>query len=662
MPTSNRVPEWADRFIRSGVALGLGAVGTLLAIRGWGPDVMSDPVQRRALLSIAAPSLVFVLVLLPRSTPGWFRYVARVSVVVALPVATWSNAGRAYGLLTGIGLVVAQSALLDRWSPGAAGATGTGSAAMALAAVAAAQVVCLLGGAEAGLPLVVAGGVLLLVGAVRPALLAPLDRLVGAAAGWAAQVVRAARRSSRSAWAASMRSAARLRGGWRWASSAIVRAVDRGLGHPTARPGVSGIVIAACVGLVLRLAATTVNASVPLPADGRDPSRYVDLGRLIVDGQGMIEGGRLTTYWPPGYPAFVALWIRVQELLGVGSLRFWVGVGQSLLAAGAVLAVGLVVRRRVDAATGLVAAVLLAVWPNMVLGTATVMTEGLFTPLYAVGVVVLLWDPVPRWRALVMSSLLFGVATLTRPAGATAVVAAVVVASWTRRGRPRSAIAAAAVTATVFVAVLVPWLVYTQREVGTPVLSSFAGYNLCMGNSDGATGEFVPELCRPRPGESPEEADGRLRSEAIDWIVRHPERQPGLLARRAFETAIVDLHAVYDMPGPGYEGWLPLGVAVVVLQGWWIAALYLGARGGWEQRRDPFHRQALLMWGAVLVLPMLTIGDSRFHDAFVPFVAICVADRVVHLVRRSRSVANRTSGGPSAPVWSARPKAPVSQA
>lgn len=406
-------------------------------------------------------------------------------------------------------------------------------------------------------------------------------------------------------------------------------ALARLRGHFRQSSSLGRVIEAGVVAFGVRLLFVLANSWVPQPRDtGTDPGNYVDLAYGISAGQGMWRDGSLTVSWPPVYPYFIAFWIQVDQFVKVGSLRFWVGLGQSALAASVVVAIGLLVRRRMNPRSGVAAAFVLALWPNQVIGAGVIMTEGVATPLYAFGVVVLLWSPRPSLQAAAAGGALFGFAVLTRPSTLAAVFVAAGLTIWLLRPFWKRALLTAGTVVGAFFLVLSPWLMYTQATVGTPVLSSFTGYNLCMGNADDTTAEFNPDRCKSPPNSDTIAEDKRMRDEAIRWIAENPERQPLLILKRAGATMVADIYSVYNMPAPSYESPIPMVPVVLVTQLWWFVALYLAARGLWDNRRSKFVRSAATMWGAALIGPLATIGHIRFHDAVVPFLAICVGARI----------------------------------
>lgn len=422
--------------------------------------------------------------------------------------------------------------------------------------------------------------------------------------------------------------------------------VDEQSVQPITRRRILGLGAAA---VAVRLVAALINGGVPLAEDGRIPGMYVGVARSIADGRGIQLDGTPFTLWPPGYPIFVSLWVKFDSVVPLSTLRFWVGAGQALLAGAMVVAVGWLVARRLGGAVAVVAAALLAFWPNQVIGTSMVMTEGLFTPLYALGVVALLWRSRPRWYELAASGLAFGAAIAVRPTGIFAPLVAIVLVMWIYRNEWRRAVLGVVTLAVSALLLPAPWLVHTNQTVGSPVISTYNGYNLCMGNADAANGQFQPDRCRPLASESDLEADQRVGSEAVEWIVANPARQPELVLRRVAGTFLSDLYATFELPGDGnYAGPLPFWLLIGVSQVWWMAALYLTARGWWRGCRNGFVAAATVLWLTPLVPVLITIGDERFHDPMIPLMAICSAIWIVTKVDRARSAPDG-QGGPDRP-------------
>ena len=228
------------------------------------------------------------------------------------------------------------------------------------------------------------------------------------------------------------------------------------------------------------------------PVGLHDPGLYRFVADRLAAGEGYGFAEGPTAYYPIGYPA----------LLGGAFLvtpRSWeTGVVVAVNVAcqvGATALVYLITRRVLGGRGGpaLVAAGLVALWPNLVFNSAVALTESLFVVLLLGSVAVLVagpWDgPGPGPGRLVVAGVLSGLAALVRPVslpilGALLVAWLVAGVGW------RRALARTAVVTVAAVAVLVPWVVRNARVVDAAVLSTNTGDNLCMSRRVGGTGAF----------------------------------------------------------------------------------------------------------------------------------------------------------------------------
>lgn len=130
-----------------------------------------------------------------------------------------------------------------------------------------------------------------------------------------------------------------------------------------------------------------------------DPVIYLDSGASIAAGDGYTSLlGLPTAYYPPGYPFFVGLVQRGSDVIGLGDqVVMVIGVLQALL--GGVAAAALVVAGsqlsggRRGLRIGVIAGLVLAIWPNLVMHAPLVLSETLFLAAFCV----LLAAVVARW-------------------------------------------------------------------------------------------------------------------------------------------------------------------------------------------------------------------------------------------------------------------------
>ncbi|MBA2496818.1 MAG: hypothetical protein H0V33_06935 [Acidimicrobiia bacterium] len=274
-------------------------------------------------------------------------------------------------------------------------------------------------------------------------------------------------------------------------------------------------------------------------------------------GNGYRLDGQASAYYPPGYALALGALFWLADLTPVTDdmhtgLVAGLNVGCQLVA---VLATFAVARRLVPgrrgAIAGLLAAALVALWPNLIFHTSVVLTESLFLALLLGTMFVAVSGPwgsgrVPPAR-LVTVGLLFGAATLVRPISVP--VLGALVLGWLVAGAGwRRALGRLAVVTGCTVAVLAPWVVRNAVVMDAVVLSTNTGDNLCMSRRVGGSGgfEFPNERCSrgpfdtlPRPAlEAQRDAHGRRL--ALAFVVDHPAEEARLWFRRAQVTFDAD--------------------------------------------------------------------------------------------------------------------------
>lgn len=209
-----------------------------------------------------------------------------------------------------------------------------------------------------------------------------------------------------------------------------------------------------------------------------DPDGYVALAEGLRDGRGFVASGSATAFRPPLYPLLLA------PAIGVLGRTLGIAVVQ-LLAGLAVVRGTEVLGRRWGLGRGaIVAAVVVAVEPLLVLYTAHPMTEVVFAAL-VVGL--LLAIDLVRSRPTALGAFVVGVAfgltALCRPTiwafGALAVLALLA-----RRPRGWPDVRRAAAVLGGVSLVVLPWLVRNTVVLGRPVvMTTHGGYTLLLANN-----------------------------------------------------------------------------------------------------------------------------------------------------------------------------------
>jgi 4-amino-4-deoxy-L-arabinose transferase-like glycosyltransferase len=277
------------------------------------------------------------------------------------------------------------------------------------------------------------------------------------------------------------------------------------------------IIVAAAVLRALWVAAVPVE-----PVS--DSARYDFFAQRLAAGLGYTESdGRATAYWPVGPSLLYSLGYRLTG--GDTPARFHAPAAINLVLGVAAVALAIVLGRRwVGARAALAGGWLLALWPSQI-QFVTVLNSELPMVFFLLLAAVVWWPAMRRpaaWhgRALV-AGVCLAAAAYMRPTAL--LLPAVVCLPGLAYGPRRLASAAGGVVmVAALVAVLLPWSLRNQRELGDFVLiSTNGGVNFWMGNNPDAWGGYMSPPARHEYASEPERDRG-LRAEALAYIRAEP--------------------------------------------------------------------------------------------------------------------------------------------
>lgn len=400
------------------------------------------------------------------------------------------------------------------------------------------------------------------------------------------------------------------------------------------------IVVAAAFGL--RLAWALYARGEP-PVDwffSGDQYSYYHYGSEIAEGRGYIGyiTGEATAYYPIGYPAllgalyFVVLHTPIPDDLLLATALFHVVLGT------ASVALTFVVGRAIAGyRVGLLAAVAMALFPNVIYQVATVQLETTFIFLVLACLAVIVthdWSTgPPSLRRLVAFGAVLGGTVLVRPFVAVLLVGLAsallaVGAGW------RRATAAVAVPVAAVVLISTPWAIRNAVQLDAFVPSSTnMGDTLCIDRNLDAKGGFrfadhdgcvdpgLPEVPRNR---------GNTKK-AIEFVLEHPERELLQIVRRAkfmFRDDHDGIVAVQTLGGGAFLSERVVDVAVPLADWYFYVVLALSVAGlpaFAAQRRRPERLIVASGLVGLLVIPLLLWGNPRFHLPLAPFMALSAA-------------------------------------
>ena len=418
------------------------------------------------------------------------------------------------------------------------------------------------------------------------------------------------------------------------------------------RRWVAGAALVA-LALVLRLGVVGATLDYEPRTDDRDFDRH---GLAIAQDGGYPPSiaagdGGASAYRAPAYPYLVGAVYAVTGSPGERTRFAAARVVGAVLGAATVALIGLLALLLLGPAAALVAAGLAAVYPPLLVPSASLLSEALFLPLVLAAVLAVLMHRRAgqglRW--VIAAGVLAGLVTLTRPNGLLMVaplVAALWLAPGPRAGRGREVAVLVACAALV----IAPWTARNavRFDAFVPVTTQ-SGYGLAgtyneTSRDAGAVpagwrpAAFVPELAPVLrdPALDEREVSRELGARAREFI----EDDPGYVGRVAYWNVRRALHLV---PGPfaferlvwaDYDVGRGLSDASVVAF-WLLAMAALAGVATGVARRVPWWVWAVPV---LLIVPALFIATTmRYRLPADPFLLVVAAGAVVALAERRRA-------------------------
>jgi 4-amino-4-deoxy-L-arabinose transferase-like glycosyltransferase len=378
-----------------------------------------------------------------------------------------------------------------------------------------------------------------------------------------------------------------------------------------------------------------------------DAADYWRLAASIAGGHGfgvshVAPGGGPTALRPPAFPLLLALVVLIAgKHVLVARL-----LGAVLGAVTAVLVAVLVRQLGGDHVRSLIAGLIAAAFPAMVIASTSLMSEVLFVPV-SLGVIVAaleyrrgnaLWLPV--------SGLLLGVATLTRPVGAVLVLPVVLI-TWRRTSTAPRRWSLAAIAAAL---ALAPCLAWEIRDIevlhATVPLTTQSGYllsgtyNATAAHARSQPGAWIvpsqdPAIAR-LVASHPQAGEVRLSGDLERAALRYASSHPGYIA-----TVIAhNLLRLFDLTGLGFAravvygefGYGPTAglieyISALILLALALLGLVLGGARGWPL--------AVAFVPVLLVLVTVPVQSfSRFRAPIDPYLVLLASAPVALLFAR----------------------------
>lgn len=355
-----------------------------------------------------------------------------------------------------------------------------------------------------------------------------------------------------------------------------------------------------------------------------DSAMYRAFALSIANGAGYaFPDGQLTVYWAVGTSAFYAL---IHSLFGT-SLAF-ASAANLIVGVALVHLTYLVALRYFGEKVAIGAGWLMAVWPVLIEFTTIYASEVLFMFLLLAAIYVWGMPRLNTWLKAALWGGLLCLATYVRPTALPLFFLLPALHFWIDRDW-RSAFASGLIASVTAAMLFAPWVVRNQQLFGQPVLvSANFGSNLWMGNNPASNGGYMPlpdiqfrdEVVR----------DQYFKRLAVDFIKANPVEYVKLSFKRFIQTYDRETIGIAwnesALRRLGGERFLQLSKLVSTLY-WWAIAV-CGAIGVcWAVlARKSRELHPLLVVGALFfVVPILTVGQDRYHLPLDPLLALFAA-------------------------------------
>jgi hypothetical protein len=394
------------------------------------------------------------------------------------------------------------------------------------------------------------------------------------------------------------------------------------------------------------------------PRFASDPSAYLLHGETLARGEGYVnplvgianedrrakgeplEPASPASFYPPGYPVFVGavVWVVWHSPIPDHAVVRTVGVVHAVLGTLSVLLAYVIARaafRRTRVA--LLAAALVALYPNLISTTATLQLETVFVFLTLLTVLVML--PVatsdrPSTARLLAVGGLTGLVALVRPTIGLVVVA-LLVTLLVARAPTAALFRSVALVLVAMLLALVPWTVRNavRLDAFVPVATGI-GPTLCVSRNAEATGALDTDLmyryCQPhRDFATPAALDVATSNygtrRAVEWVVDHPPRELRMWGTRMRLAFRDDTSGLADTRETMSRGWANL-ITFVSNAASFLVLAFAAVGAVFVLRRRT--RAALFVLFVALLLatqPIILYGDPRYRVPAEPFFAMLAA-------------------------------------
>ena len=390
--------------------------------------------------------------------------------------------------------------------------------------------------------------------------------------------------------------------------------------------------------LVLRVGWVIYAQTVP----HSDFQQYDLLAQRLADDQGYVdEFGEPTALYAIGWPFFLSVIYRI-----FGYSLIVPQLINAMLSVGSVILTYKLATFVLDSRRALIATVLMAINPAMILYSSTHGTESLFTfqILLIAWLILRFLHHDQSNKHLIMIGILTGLAVLVRPVAICVPIGAFGAFYVFNRYDFRHNLIKFLIVLGALVLIISPWILRNILVVGSPTLQTSSGVVLWISHNPQATGAFMDPPEAPglalgagtMPGAGPNsneaEANSAYTAAAIDSIIDNPSRLFTLVPNKMFELWAGHRHAVThstrkaDRSIPDFV----MTILPVITQGYLVILLFLVAmsyvlkrsRVLWIGDLGIIFTGIFLIWN---LYHALNFGSGRYHVPIEPFLAVIAA-------------------------------------
>lgn len=351
---------------------------------------------------------------------------------------------------------------------------------------------------------------------------------------------------------------------------------------------------------------------------------YREFASSLAEGNGYAyPNGNLTAYWAVGPSAFYAL---AMQLFGKTALAALVPnlISGMLL----ITFTYLVARHQFDDLTAVVAASLLCAWPVLIQFTTVYASEIHFSALIMWALYALQQHRAPSILQGLHWGSILALACYMRPTAMPLFALLPAAQYLCNRDFKRTFLATTAAILVAFL-LIAPWAYRNQALLGeyVPISANF-GSNLWMGNNANSDGGYMPLPDTTFKNEL--ERDNYYKEQAITYIKDNPIQYLKLSIKRIYKSFGKEtIGVVWNEPSLNAKiGQVGVQLSKAVSSIYWLAlflsSLVAYCYAVWK-RILPVYSPLIVVPAVFFSIPILTVGQDRYHMALIPFTAIFAA-------------------------------------